>query len=429
MKSPNIFLLVMDTARASNFPMYGYDRNTSPNLSEMASEGILFERSYSNCIWTLPSHHSIFTGKLPSHHGAISKEESKTSLETLPEVLGENGYCTYAVSNNGWVSSKGGFEEMFSDFNFLGRAFDLEDRMLFEKDDLFREVHEKEKEGEWENKINKYFYTLKESFKRSSPQTLFNGLYYLLNRESESWRDGAEKANSAMLKKLKTSEKPFFGFINYVEPHDPYTPPKEFAEEFLGDVSYERAMEVSKNANLVDMLAEKSGNETGQVLQNLYDAEIKYLDEKIGQLVEEIEEKTERENVFIITSDHGENFNEEGKNLWGHYGMITEDLIHVPLLIKGLGNKKVKENFSLRKLKKLIESISEGNLKIETQDKVITEYWGLDSHNWGLVEKNFDSRYFQNQKSVFENSLYILGEDFEEGKNNKDYLMLRCGNP
>lgn len=425
---PNIFLLVMDTARASNFSTYGYGKNTDPNISRMAEEGMKFENCYSNCIWTLPSHYSMFTGKLPSHHGAISKQEKTSDLNVLPKEFSERGYTTSAASSNGWISSMGGFDQMFENFHFLGRSFDIEDRMLFENDDLFKEIYEKEADGEWDGKKQKYLYLLKNSFTQVSPQSLLNGIYYLFKQKSLGfeWRDGAEKSNAKIIEDFDQTEKPFFGFINYVEPHDPYTPPKRYAEEFLTDHTYEEAMEISLNTDLIENL--KNPPENAEVLEQLYDAEIKYLDSKIQEFIQTIEEKSDRENIFIIASDHGENF-DEGENLWGHYGKITRNLTHVPLIIKGQEDKEIEKNFSLRNIHNLILSLLEDELQIKTSEAVITEYWGLDSHNWEVDDDGLPEEYFQKQRmATGTKKYYFESENFSRGSQElKDYIELRCG--
>ena len=429
---PNIFLLVMDTARASNFSTYGYEKKTDPNISRIAEESMTFENCYSNCIWTLPSHYSMFTGKLPSHHGATSKEEKTSDLDVLPEELSKSGYSTSAASSNGWISSMGGFDQMFDNFHFLGRSFDIEDRMLFENDELFKEIYEKEADGEWDGKKQKYLYLLKNSFTRLSPQSILNGAYYLFKQKGLGfeWQDGAEKSNTKLIEDFERSQKPFFGFINYVEPHDPYTPPKEYAEEFLTDHTYEEAMEISENTDLIENLRNRPENPG--VLEQLYDAEIKYLDSKINELIQDIEEKSDRKNIFIITSDHGENF-DEGENLWGHYGKITRNLTHVPLIIKGLEDREIEKNFSLRNIHNLILSLLEDELQIKTSEAVITEYWGLDSHNWEISSDGLPGKYLEEQKGLSGSEEFsLLGESFFEGDNKKDvedFLSLRCGLP
>jgi hypothetical protein len=62
--SPNVLLIVLDTVRAQSMSLYGYSRPTTPELERLARKGILFEHAISTAPWTLPSHASMFTGRV-----------------------------------------------------------------------------------------------------------------------------------------------------------------------------------------------------------------------------------------------------------------------------------------------------------------------------------------------------------------------------
>ena len=120
----SVVVIVIDTLRADHMGIYGYPRPTSPNIDRFATEGIVFENFYSSSTWTLPSFGSLFTGELPSRHWSgiirtIDQENGKHSfvehadrrfsqldekLPTLATSLGLNGFATFAVVNNAFVS-------------------------------------------------------------------------------------------------------------------------------------------------------------------------------------------------------------------------------------------------------------------------------------------------------------------------------------
>ena len=64
-----VILISIDTLRSDRLPMYGYDKVSTPHLDALRADSILYERAYSHCPLTLPSHSSMFTGLLPSEHG------------------------------------------------------------------------------------------------------------------------------------------------------------------------------------------------------------------------------------------------------------------------------------------------------------------------------------------------------------------------
>jgi len=92
----NIILIVFDTARARNIPLYGYHRDTTPNLQKLASDGVVYQQAISPSPWSLPGHASLFTGCNPSEHGAHAKTQIlPEESETLAQVLKKNEYKTH----------------------------------------------------------------------------------------------------------------------------------------------------------------------------------------------------------------------------------------------------------------------------------------------------------------------------------------------
>ena len=61
---PNIVLIVLDTLRADHLPVYGYQKDTSPFISEIASQSIVFNNAFSASSWTAPATASILTSLL-----------------------------------------------------------------------------------------------------------------------------------------------------------------------------------------------------------------------------------------------------------------------------------------------------------------------------------------------------------------------------
>ena len=79
-EKPNILLIVLDTTRGDHLSSYGYSRQTTPNLDALANESVVYTRAIANSNSTLPSHSSLFTGKLPYSHGAKLDPKGPVSL-------------------------------------------------------------------------------------------------------------------------------------------------------------------------------------------------------------------------------------------------------------------------------------------------------------------------------------------------------------
>lgn len=96
--APNVLLITLDTLRADHMSAYGYQRDTTPNLSQFASEGVLFDNAFSTASWTLPSHATIMTGLYTSGHQAESATGGrlKDKFYTLAEA-----FSTARLPNDG----------------------------------------------------------------------------------------------------------------------------------------------------------------------------------------------------------------------------------------------------------------------------------------------------------------------------------------
>ncbi|MFB6144025.1 MAG: sulfatase-like hydrolase/transferase [Candidatus Nanohaloarchaea archaeon] len=395
--SKNVVLLIMDTARAQNFSCYGYEKETTPFIDSVAENGVIFKNCYANAPWTLPSHYSFFTGELPPVHGYTSKDKkSSYDRATLPERLSKRGYRTIGISNNGYISSLYGFDEYFDEFHFNADEAGIDYKLLFENDEIFYDLVEGEREEKWSNAKEKYKYFLKRVAREKSSKSLVNGFYYFVNNKlgsSEEKDDGAEKSNKIALQSI--DEEPFFLFINYVEPHTPYNPPDEYALEFLNEKELERARKLSKIDSLKHLKEEKERDDDARLLEMLYNAEIKYLDQKIKELVNQIEEKADDETVFIIASDHGEYFGERG--LWEHMGELGEEVLNVPLVIKNYGCYQEEKIFPLRNLFDVLPQISNSDEINSEYGKFLSHYSGLDSHQWRINPDEFPERFLEQQ--------------------------------
>lgn len=91
-----IILISIDTLRSDRLPAYGYNRISTPAIDALRGDSVLYEHAYSHCPLTLVSHASMFTGLLPSEHGARDNTgyEMKKDVKTLAEVVKSKGYAT-----------------------------------------------------------------------------------------------------------------------------------------------------------------------------------------------------------------------------------------------------------------------------------------------------------------------------------------------
>ncbi len=97
-----VILITVDTLRADHVGTYGYPRQTSPALDELARQGVTFTSAVAQWPKTGPSLASIFTGRYPKTTGLTHRAAQQIPNEymTLPELFQSAGYRTLGVVSN-----------------------------------------------------------------------------------------------------------------------------------------------------------------------------------------------------------------------------------------------------------------------------------------------------------------------------------------
>lgn len=299
---PNVLFIVMDTARQDHFSCYGYERDTTPNIDRLADEGVLAEQAISNSSGTVISHFGMVTGQI-----APSIQFLNSSFETLAEVFKDHGYDTGAVIANPVLERGRGFDQGFDLY------VDAPHPALFMSDMFVYELAGK-----------------------LLPMEKFTTRFDVKRRSAEDVTLTAEAFISQRL------DRSFFLFLNYLDPHDPYIPPPEFRDQFASsDVSEEigycdRYPTASRRRSYSEVIREVVPSRTPeqwQTLIDLYDGEIAYTDDQIGQLIDQLRQwKILDQTIVVITADHGELFGENG--LAFHYVALTDPELRVPLILR-----------------------------------------------------------------------------------------------
>jgi arylsulfatase A-like enzyme len=219
----------------------------------------------------------------------------------MAEVLTTAGYQTVAFSNNTWVNQ---------DETNIGRGFE-------------KFVLVKRPSGQNPQIGPEDDYVLEDEVDGGSTQTV---------ELVQQW-----------FKEENDEERPFFLFINCVEPHLRAWAPQPFRQQFLlPGVSDETARKVNQ-----DVFAERLGRvpnrpggymteEDWAILKSLYDGETACLDQRMGLLFDHLRTlNLLDETLLIIMSDHGDLLDRQG--MMGHHLSLFDDLIHTPLIVRWPG--------------------------------------------------------------------------------------------
>jgi arylsulfatase A-like enzyme len=292
----NVLFIILDTVRARTLSLYGYERETTPNLERLAARGVVFDRATSPGTWTVPSHGSMFTGKWPFQIGSWwSSPERLPPGTTLAGFMAEHGYRTAGFIGNWYhIGKESGLSSGFGYYDDLGRS----PAQIARGSAMIRWL----------------------SQRRTVRRII--GLYETLGR-----RRAPDVSRSFLAWVDNGSERPWFAFLNYFDAHSPFLPPPPFDARFGTSVSYREPVVIEELNMEVDPTPE-----VVQAELDAYDGGMAYLDAEIGLLFDALDARGELENtIVIIGSDHGEELGEHGR--WGHAYSTYAEIVHVPLLV------------------------------------------------------------------------------------------------
>lgn len=308
----NVLFVVMDTVRKDHLGPYGYERDTTPGLDAFAEEATVFENAVAPAPWTLPVHASLFTGMYPSQHGADQENPYLDGATTLAQSLSASGFNTACYSSNAWITP----------YTHLTDGFDDQDN-FFEvmPGDLFS------------GPLAKAWQTLNDNPKL---RKIADKLVSLGNTAHEylSSGEGADSKTPRVIDRTKSfieeSDDEWFTFINLMDAHLPYHPPKEFKDQFAPGVD---STEVCQNSKEYNSGARDIDDDEWADIRGLYDAEIAHIDSQLTKLFDWLK-RTDRwdDTMVVVCADHGELHGEHG--LYGHEFCLYDPLINVPLMVK-----------------------------------------------------------------------------------------------
>ena len=281
-KKPNILFFGIDSLRRDHMSSYGYGKTTTPHIDKYAEKGVLFEQCFSPSIPTTPGYSSMLTGMdcfstnvvALRHQGGIVD-----GVQTLPEVLRENGYNTTCVGFSGNAASRG-FDK-YLDFSGW---------------------------GSWEE--------------GRSPK--------------------AENLNAVAipeLERLAGEDKPFFLFLRHMDPHAPYLAPEPFHRMFFNGNEFDKNNKsldpVYNFKPFCDFFRTwfPPGCTSSDYIIAQYDAEVAYMDSCIQVILAKLEALgIENETLVVFTSDHGETHYDH--ECWFDHHGIYECTLSVPFILR-----------------------------------------------------------------------------------------------
>jgi arylsulfatase A-like enzyme len=329
----NVIVVVFDAFSAYNISLYGYSRETMPNLRRLAKRAIVYHSHSAGSNFTTPGTASLLTGTLPWTHRALGPNNQVDQRFVARNIFTAfQDYYRLAYTHNGWANTllrqlERQMDELIPRGNLFTGSYETFIESLFRGDDDIATVS-------WSRGMNigeeGYSYSLflsrlyevlqqgkvanlEAGFPRGLPSTGSDNTFLL------------EHAVDWLGELLTTIPQPFLGYFHFLPPHHPYRTSLEFYERFKND-GYEPP------AKPEDVFARRLKGEDPLRDRLAYDEFILYVDREFGRFYNSLEQSGLLENTWVVfTSDHGEMFE---RGIIGHSThVLYEPVVRVPLLI------------------------------------------------------------------------------------------------
>jgi arylsulfatase A-like enzyme len=277
----SVILIVVDTLRVDRLGAYGHGGGLSPALDALAEQSTLFEQAYATAPWTTPSIASLLTAQYPRTLGITTREVKISSAHTtLAEMFQRQGYRSQGIISHSFLGEDLGFAQGFEDYN------------------------------EQESSRDRDYV--------SSPGVSKEAIKYI----------------------RRNASRPFFLFLHYFDPHYNYRMhrirndfPKYRGRLLSNDVRIFRLRELSELGKL--------RKNDRRYLQALYDSEVRFTDQHIGNVIDELKKSGVYDNAMVVfVADHGEELGDGADGWVGHTKRLSQEMIHVPLIIKMPNQRK-----------------------------------------------------------------------------------------
>lgn len=282
---PNILLILVDALRRDHVGLYDHPLPTTPYIDELSGRGVVFDDALSQAPQTLNSTASLFTsrrfpyllwgvehdpipGVAPERRDQWARTPRLAAANlTLAETMQDGGYQTAAFFNNPHHHATSGFDQGF------------EEALLLDRD----------------------------------PGQAYARVDSLVN----SFLDWQQTTDP---------QRPFFAYLHFMEPHNPYRPPEKYRKVFppgTGRHLYANG-KPAPDFTAADL----------ETMKALYNAEIRFLDDGLAALMAELEHRGVLDHTLVVlTADHGEELLDHGG--LGHGKTVELEQLRIPLIFAG----------------------------------------------------------------------------------------------
>ena len=329
---PNILFISIDDLRPE-LNCFGASNIFSPNIDQLASEGMVFQSAYCNVPVCGASRASLLSGLYPTNKRFTNYgsrvEKDAPGVTTLPEHFKNNGYFTTSIGKV---------------FHHLDDGLQSWSEVPY-RPDYPNDIHQQELWRDYQSPENAHTKVEKLPLGAAGPAweaaDVHDTVYY----------DG--KTTQLALNKLESlakSKQPFFLGVGFIRPHLPFNCPKKY-----WDLYNENQIDLADNPFMPENAPkdawhsyrelrgytnipkgkEAIADSSALKLRHGYYACVSYIDAQIGQIMQKLGElKLDKNTIIVLWGDHGWSLGEH--SLWCKHSCFNNAL-QTTLLIKAPG--------------------------------------------------------------------------------------------
>ncbi|ADY12196.1 sulfatase family protein [Sphaerochaeta globosa] len=329
-EKPNILMIFTDQQRWDTLAAYGNQKIHTPNLDRLAAQGVVFETAITPCPLCMPARASVMTGKSSSALQCMENSYPKSvdNRETIAGLLAESGYHCQAIGKMHFSNTP--YEETYGMHHMILSEETRGVRTAKKADDIVLDDYDK-------------FLAERKLWGWDKPTEIgYNEIKPLvapLPKETHVTQWCGDQT-VAWLKECRPKNKPFFLWSSFVKPHVPYDCPQhllamydpaQMDEPWVSEqdgcslnpyfASYRKAKEF-------DLYSEEAGRKA----KAYYYANITFIDEQVGRILDALDEQGLADSTLVIfSSDHGDLLGDH--RLW-YKCFGFEGSLRVPLLMR-----------------------------------------------------------------------------------------------
>ncbi len=337
-QKPNILFITTDYTRGVDLPSYGSPFLEMPNIDRLCKEGAVFTNHISTSPICMPTRYTWVTGQYPHTHGMWdnNRYSIKSDAPMLIREFKNLGYQTLGIG-----------KMHFSPWDAGSYYYDV--RIIHEGQDLGNHL-----DDDYNKFLKKHGLDRDKIRDVQGPFNLKGGnSVYDWPFDEELHHDNfvADQTLRIIHEDRLSQNDPWFMWISFSGPHNPWNPPKRYAEPYrnmknlpLGDFREdnelrEKPIEYTRHRygyggnvfELYDAMSDEEKEKLRRYIRAAHYGSLTMIDERIGDILAELRDRRQLDNTIIIfTSDHGSALFD---NNMLHKGAHFDTQVRVPFIV------------------------------------------------------------------------------------------------